>query len=56
MDLEGLLSRLQQLKKGDLDERVVRSNKPIFQLFLFPGFLLLLIEACIGDRRRRRLH
>jgi Ca-activated chloride channel family protein len=53
-ELEALVSELQRLKKGDLDERVVRSNKPIFQLFLFPGFLLLLIEACIGERRRRR--
>lgn len=56
LELDALLSQLQQLKKGDLDERVVRSNKPIFQLFLFPGFLLLLIEACIGERRGRRLH
>ena len=53
LDLDELLAELQRLKKGDLDERVVRSNKPIFQLFLFPGFLLLLIESVIGERRRR---
>lgn len=51
LDLDALLGELHRLKKGDLDERVVRSSKPVFQLFLFPGFLLLLIESIIGERR-----
>jgi hypothetical protein len=55
MELESLTGQLEGLKKGDLDQRVVRSNRPTFQLLLFPAFLLLLIEACMGERRRRRV-
>lgn len=55
MELESLTGQLEGLKKGDLDQRVVRSNRPVFQLLLFPAFLLLLIEACMGERRRRRV-
>lgn len=51
-NLDALASELKRLKKGDLDERVVRSSVPIYQVFLFPAFLLLLIEACVGERRR----
>jgi Ca-activated chloride channel family protein len=51
--LEALATTLDHLKKGDLDERVVRKPKEIYQWFLFPGFLLLVLEACFRDRRRR---
>ncbi len=47
-----LLRKLQQLKKGDLDERVMRKPREVYQWLLFPAFLLLLIEACVGERRR----
>jgi Ca-activated chloride channel homolog len=45
---------LQRLERGDLDERVVHQPSEIYHWLLFPAFLLLVIEACIGDRRRRR--
>ena len=51
--LEGLVARLQRLKEGNLDERVLETAEEMFQWVLFPAFLLLLIEACLSDRRRR---
>ncbi len=51
--LEGLVSRLQRLKEGNLDERVLETAEEMYQWVLFPAFLLLLIEACLADRRRR---
>jgi Ca-activated chloride channel family protein len=51
--VEGLLRRLRKLKKGDLDERVERKPEDVYQWLLFPAFMLLLIEACLSDRRRR---
>lgn len=50
--LDELSLELKRLKKGDLDERVVKSKVPIYQVFLLPAFLLLLIETCLGERRR----
>jgi Ca-activated chloride channel family protein len=51
--LEGLLSGLQRLKEGNLDERVLETAEEMYQWVLFPAFLLLLIEACLADRRRK---
>ncbi|HWM85903.1 MAG TPA: VWA domain-containing protein [Kofleriaceae bacterium] len=51
--LEGLVARLQRLKEGNLDERVLETAEEMFQWVLFPAFLLLLIEACLADRRRK---
>jgi Ca-activated chloride channel family protein len=48
-----LLEGLKDLKRGDLDQRVLKSRKHIFERFLFPAFLLLIIEACLSERRRR---
>lgn len=47
-----LVRQLRHLKKGDLDQRVIKTPVEVFQFFLFPALLLLLIEACISDRRR----
>ena len=52
--LDGLVQRLGQLKEGDLDKRVQKQPEEEFQWILFPAFLLLVIEACTSDRRRRR--
>lgn len=52
-DRADLLRELRRLKKGDLDERVMNTPKEVYQWLLFPAFLLLVIEACIGERRRR---
>jgi hypothetical protein len=51
--LDGLVSRLQRLKEGNLDERVLETAEEMYQWALFPAFLLLLIEACLSDRRRK---
>jgi hypothetical protein len=51
--LEGLVSRLERLKEGNLDERVLETAEEMFQWALYPAFLLLLIEACLSDRRRK---
>lgn len=48
-----LIDKLQTLKKGNLDRRVVRKPVEVYHWFLFPALLLLIIEACIGERRRR---
>ncbi len=50
---DALLEGLKELKRGDLDLRVVQSRRHIFERFLFPAFLLLMIEACLSLRRRR---
>ncbi len=47
-----LLAGLRELAQGDLDARVVRSRLHIFDRFLFPAFLLLIIEGCLSLRRR----
>jgi Ca-activated chloride channel family protein len=47
-----LLAGLRELGRGDLDERVIRSKLHIFDWFLFPAFLLLIIEGCLSLRRR----
>lgn len=47
-----LLESLRELKRGDLDRRVVQSREHIFERFLFPALLLLIIEACLSERRR----
>ena len=48
-----LVEALGLLKRGDLDRRVVKARKHIFQRFLFPAFLLLILEACYSERRKR---
>lgn len=53
---DALFGELRKLKRGDMDKRVITEPKEIFQWLLFPAFLLLLIEACISDRRRRVLY
>jgi len=49
---EELLAALRELARGDLEERVIRSKGHIFDRFLFPAFLLLIIEGCLSLRRR----
>jgi Ca-activated chloride channel family protein len=42
------------LKRGALQKKDVRVMEELYHFFLFPGSLLLVIEACIGTRRRVR--
>lgn len=49
-----LVTALDKLKKGDLDDRVVRTPVEAYHWLLFPAFMLLLIEVCVSERRRIR--
>ncbi|RMH38410.1 MAG: VWA domain-containing protein [Deltaproteobacteria bacterium] len=52
--VDAIADRLERLKVGDLDERLVAIPREVYQWLLFPGFVLLWIEAVMTDRRRRR--
>jgi Ca-activated chloride channel family protein len=52
--LDALGAALGTLKKADAESRLRTTHDEIYAWFLFPGFLLLLIEACLGDRRGQR--
>ncbi len=49
-----IVKALARLKEGDLQSRVQKQPQEAFQWLLFPGFLLLVAEACLSDRRRPR--
>ena len=51
--LDGLTARLKRLKEGNLDERAIKTYEERFQWVLFPAFILLLIEACASERRKK---
>jgi len=52
--VEGLVKTLGSLKEGDVSKRVIRQPREAYQWLLYPGFLALLVEACLSDRRRSR--
>jgi Ca-activated chloride channel family protein len=52
--VDSVVKTLARLKEGNLDERVESIPSEAYQFLLFPGFMLLVIEACLGDRRRQR--
>lgn len=52
--VDSVVKALARLKEGNLDERVESIPSEAYQFLLFPGFMLLVIEACLGDRRRQR--
>jgi Ca-activated chloride channel family protein len=49
---EGLVKALGKLKEGNIEERTASIASEAYHFVLFPVFLLLVIEACISDRRR----
>lgn len=53
-DVANITAALNTLKRGALEKKNERVMTELYHFFLFPGFLLLLIEACIGTRRRVR--
>jgi Ca-activated chloride channel homolog len=53
-DVGAITSSLNTLKRGALEKKNERVMTELYHFFLFPGFLLLIIEACIGTRRRVR--
>jgi len=42
------------LKRSENEARVIKEYDDIYELLLFPAFLLLVAEACMSDRRPRR--
>jgi hypothetical protein len=58
-DVEGevrpipIVEALRAVNRG-LATKQVRDMRDIYQPFLFPAFMLLVIEAAIGTRRRRK--
>jgi Ca-activated chloride channel family protein len=53
LGLEPITRALGRLKDGELESRVVKSYNEAYLFFLFPAFLCLVIEAVLGERRRR---
>ena len=53
-DITAITGALATLKRGALQKKDERVMEELYHFFLFPGFLLLIIEACIGTRRRVR--
>lgn len=52
IDIKELAKALDTVKRGVSTQRV-KTAKPVFHYFLFPAFMLLVIEALISTRRRR---
>jgi Ca-activated chloride channel family protein len=52
MGLEQLVPALAKLKEGNLEERTEAIPVEAYAWLLFPGFMALLVEACLSDRRR----
>jgi Ca-activated chloride channel family protein len=53
-NVKAIVDALGRLKEGEVQSRVVKRYNEAYQWLLFPGFMALIIEACISDRRRRR--
>ena len=51
-DIGAITGALATLKRGALQKKDERVMEELYHFFLFPGFMLLIIEACIGTRRR----
>ncbi|MBK7072863.1 MAG: VWA domain-containing protein [Myxococcales bacterium] len=52
--VDAVVVALDALTRGSLAKRDERVMDEWYAAFLFPGFMLLLIEACLGTRRRVR--
>ena len=53
--VEDVERALSGLKRTENEARVVREYDEIFELLLLPAFLLLVGEACMSERRRRKV-
>jgi Ca-activated chloride channel family protein len=53
-DVAPILEALAQVKRGELERIEHERPRDVYAWFLFPAFMLLVIEACIGVRRRVR--
>ncbi len=52
--VEAIEAALAGLKRTESEARLVRQYDEVFELLLIPAFLLLVFEACVNKRRRRR--
>jgi Ca-activated chloride channel family protein len=52
--VEDAARALAGLKRAENDARLVREYDEVYEALLAPAFLLLVVEACLGERRRRR--
>jgi len=52
--VEPILAQLAKLKKSEAHSRLIKHYDEVYAWLLLPGFFLLLLEACIPDRKRRR--
>ena len=52
--VEPILEEVSTLKRAESKSRLIKHYDEVYVWFLLPGFLLLLVEACLGDRRRLR--
>jgi Ca-activated chloride channel family protein len=52
--VEAIEAALAGLKRTESDTRLVKQYDEIFEYLLLPALLLLLIEACMGERKRER--
>lgn len=50
--VEPILAALSKLKRTESKSRLIRHYDEAYLWFLLPGFLLLLLETCLSDRRR----
>ncbi len=54
--VDAIEAALAGLKRTESDTRLVKQYDEVFEYLLAPALLLLLIEACMGERRRTRNH
>jgi Ca-activated chloride channel family protein len=52
--VEPIIAELDKLHRAEAKARLIRHYEDTPEWILFPAFLLLLFEACLGDRRRQR--
>jgi Ca-activated chloride channel family protein len=52
--VEAIEAALAGLKRTESDTRLVKQYDEVFEYLLLPALLLLLIEACMGERKRER--
>jgi Ca-activated chloride channel homolog len=50
--VEPIMRALSKLKRTESKSRLIRHYDEVYFWFLLPGFLLLLLETCLSDRRR----
>jgi Ca-activated chloride channel family protein len=51
--VEPIITEVAKLKRAESQSRLIRHYDEVFAWFLLPGFLCLLAEACLRDRRSR---